>query len=261
MSTTRRRRGSKRKRQETEETGEREEIERVNLLGGPGTGIAPNSGHPPGTIRGSKEPSLLNFVDFEKILADANITSVRSVSDSTPPPPPPAQQTLSPNVLPSAISASQQTLPTLQSISFAENRVRLGSDDIASHVPEQLCKKIWAHEYINLALLLKGSVELQDLFSTGVVHLTGKGQLEARPLVNTKDKVPNIEKWTDAFLIFASIYLKRYPSKIQEILQYMNIIREAASRSVTFTWRSYDEQFRLRQESEVQSWGKINSDF
>ena len=88
MSTTRRRRGSKRKRQETEETGEREEIERVNLLGGPGTGIAPNSGHPPGTIRGSKEPSLLNFVDFEKILADANITSVRSVSDSTPPPPP-----------------------------------------------------------------------------------------------------------------------------------------------------------------------------
>ena len=116
MSTTRRRRGSKRKRQETEETGEREEIERVNLLGGPGTGIAPNSGHPPGTIRGSKEPSLLNFVDFEKILADANITSVRSVSDSTPPPPPPAQQTLSPNVLPSAISASQQTLPTLQSI-------------------------------------------------------------------------------------------------------------------------------------------------
>ena len=260
MSTTRRRRGSKRKRQETEETGEREEIERVNLLGGPGTGIAPNSGHPPGTIRGSKEPSLLNFVDFEKILADANITSVRSVSDSTPPPPPPAQQTLSPNVLPSAISASQQTLPTLQSISFAENRVRLGSDDIASHVPEQLCKKIWAHEYINLALLLKGSVELQDLFSTGVVHLTGKGQLEARPQVNTKDKVPNIEKWTDAFLIFASIYLKRYPSKIQEILQYMNIIREAASRSVTFTWRSYDEQFRLRQESEVQSWGKINSD-
>ena len=40
----------------------------------------------------------------------------------------------------------------------------------------------------------------------------------------------------------------------------MNIIREAASRSATFTWRSYDEQFRLRQESEVESWGKINSD-
>ena len=50
------------------------------------------------------------------------------------------------------------------------------------------------------------------------------------------------------------------PKQDQEILQYINIIREAASHSATFTWRSYDEQFRLRQESEVESWGKINSD-
>ena len=97
-----------------------------------------------------------------------------------------------------------------------------------SHVPAQLCQKIWANEYINLALLLKNKVELQDLFSSGVLHLTGGGRLETRPESTAKDTVSNIEKWTDAFLIFSSIYLKRYPNKAQELLQYRSIIHEAA---------------------------------
>ena len=47
--------------------------------------------------------------------------------------------------------------------------------------------------------------------------------MESRPKV-VKEKFASIEKWTDAFLIFASIYLRKYPGKLQEILQYMNII-------------------------------------
>ena len=216
-------------------------VERLHLVGEPQPGSSePRTGAPTGNAQNKQpEPSLLNFVDFEKIMADSNITED-------------VQQSESSSNLPSTFS--------VQSISFCENRVRLGAEDISSHVPEQLCNKIWAHEYVNISLLLKGSVELQDLFSSGVVHLTGKGHLEARPLVNTKDKVSSIEKWTDAFLIFASIYLKRFPNKTQQILQYINIIREAASRSVTFTWRTYDEQFQLRQASDLQPWGKINSD-
>ena len=136
-----------------------------------------------------------------------------------------------------------------------EEIMRLGSEDLSSHVPHQICKKIWAHEY----MLLKGTVELQDFCSGGVLHMTEKGHVESRPKV-VKDKVASIEKWTDAILIFASIYLKKYPSKLQEILQYMNIIREAASRSYSFSWRTYDEQFRARQESHVQSWARIHSD-
>ena len=111
---------------------------------------------------------------------------------------------------------------------------------------------------INIALLLKGNVELQDLCSGGILHITDKGQLESRPRI-TKDKVPTIDKWTDAFLIFSSIYLKKYPNKTQELLQYMSIIREAANRS-SLSWRIYDEQFRLRQATNVQPWGRLNSD-
>ena len=185
------------------------------------------------------EPSFENFVDFEKILTASEVIQEKNVA-----------------------SSSIQGQPTLKSPIFSCNEeiIRLGVDEIFSHVPAQLCQKIWANEYINLALLLKNSVELQDFFSSGVLHLTGGGHLETRPESTAKDKVSNIEKWTDAFLIFSSIYLKRYPNKSQELLQYMSIIREAASRSSTLSWRSYDEQFRLRQALSVQSWGKINSD-
>ena len=94
-------------------------------------------------------------------------------------------------------------------------------------------------------LLLKGNVKLQNFCSCGVLHMTNKGQVESWPKV-VKDKVVSIEKWTEALLIFSPIYLKRYPSKLQEILHYMimNIIREAATCSYSFSWRTYDEQFR-----------------
>ena len=81
-------------------------------------------------------------------------------------------------------------------------------------------------------------------------HNTNQGFLEARALGSrsdlSKDKVSNMEKWTDAFLVFTSISLKIYPNKAQELLQYMNIILEAVSRSPSFAslaWQSYDEQF------------------
>ena len=90
------------------------------------------------------------------------------------------------------------TLPDPQQTSFpgGEETLRLGSDDISSHVPNQICQKIWAHEYINFNLLLKGNVELQDFCSGGVLHITDKGKYESRPKV-VKEKITTINQWTD----------------------------------------------------------------
>ena len=183
-------------------------------------------------------PSLTEFIDFDKVMAESELIPQAGPSNSFP-----------------------NTLPDPQQTSFpgGEETLRLGSDDISSHVPNQICQKIWAHEYINLNLLLKGNVELQDFCSGGVLHITDKGQVESRPKL-VKEKITTIDQWTDAFLIFASIYLKKYPGKMQEILHYMSIIREAATRSFSLSWRTYDEQFRIRQASNVQSWAKLNSD-
>ena len=189
----------------------------------------------------------VNFVDFEQIIRDSDIslqTSGRSQSSET-----------NPNVL-NIPSNTQESF----NLTRGEETLCLGGrGHVCTYVPLQLCRKIWAHQYINIALLLKGNVELQDLCSGGILHITDKGQLESRPRIN-KDKVPTIDKWTDAFLIFSSIYLKKYPNKTQELLQYMSIIHEAANRS-SLSWRTYDEQFRLRQATNVQPWGRLNSGF
>jgi hypothetical protein len=45
---------------------------------------------------------------------------------------------------------------------------------------------------------------------------------------------------------FASIYLARYPSELQDIFKYMKTIRFGASRTPSGAWLEYDWQFRLK---------------
>jgi len=138
--------------------------------------------------------------------------------------------------------------------------LRLTEDDITLHVPAPLKQQIASGEYVNLALLLKGAVELTNLWNWGgVLRLSEDGLLETQQK-ECKDKIPSIEKWTDAFIIYASIYLSTHVEKINELLHYMWIIRECAAFQGGDVWRHYDEQFRLRQAQVPSSWAKINND-
>ena len=82
--------------------------------------------------------------------------------------------------------------------------IKLSSDDLSAHVPHQLEEKIWSNKYFSIALLLKGIAELNAVFSGGLLHVYPEGKTEAKPK-QSKEIIPNIERWTDAFLIFASI--------------------------------------------------------
>ena len=73
----------------------------------------------------------------------------------------------------------------------------------------KLQKKILNQQYINLAMLLKGSIELSELCSGGTLHINEKGCIESRPKISIR----SIDEWTDAFIIFSSVYLKKFPEK------------------------------------------------
>ena len=138
--------------------------------------------------------------------------------------------------------------------------VRCGGDGLSAHIPDQIRQKIWQHKYINLACLLKGSVELASMYEQGgLVRVNDQGVLETKSK-QVNDRIHSIEKWTDAFIIFSHIYLQKYPSKAPELLQYMSVIREAAIGQAGLAWCSYDEQFRLRQAIEPRPWDVINAD-
>ena len=139
--------------------------------------------------------------------------------------------------------------------------IRCGGDDITAHVPKLIKEKILNLQYINLALLLKGSTELSDICSGSTLHINEKGGIEARPRT-TKQTVKSIEEWTDAFIIYASIICTRYPEKGIELFKYMSVIRDASKHFSNTAWKTYDEQFRLRQ-ANLQTrlpWGNLNNE-
>ena len=191
-----------------------------------------------------------NFVDFEQLLQASGLNLSSKSRENLVPAPQGTNQprNLFDKAFQSFSSAPGQNVEPL----------RCSGDEIFAHVPESLRKQILTGEYINLALLLKGGMELNEFCSGGSFKLSSDGGLEMKAKV-CKEKIPSIEKWTDAFLIYASIYLTAQPNKALELLHYMFIIREAASRQRGYCWRDYDEQFRVRHTASS-SWAVINND-
>ena len=75
-------------------------------------------------------------------------------------------------------------------------------------------------------------------------------------------QILTIEEWSDAFLVYTSIYLAAHPDKTQHVLKYFTTIRTAAKRHAGLGWTSYDIQFRLRManDSTHVSFGSIDSE-
>ena len=76
-----------------------------------------------------------------------------------------------------------------------------------------------------------------------------------------KQVITSIHSWTTAFLIFSSIFVEAHPTRAQELLRYAHLIRTIHARFGGWGWRSYDQQFRMRQESHPQnSWSIIDGE-
>lgn len=130
------------------------------------------------------------------------------------------------------------------------------SDDLSRNVASNLKQKIIAGEYIDLASLLVNS---QTSMEERQKIIISQGELLIQPK-QQQQKIVDIGSWTDAFLIFISIYCSAHPAKFQDLLKYMNTIRLGAKRS-THGWKIYDEQFRLRKSQDpASSWAVIDQE-
>ena len=149
-----------------------------------------------------------------------------------------------------------QSSPESLPFSLPEGAISCADDDLTMHVPTDLVRKIWLGEYINFASLLKTGA--QDSLGEQQFCINEEGRIVAKQ--KPSRKVGTIREWTDAFVIFMAIYLKKKPAAAQELLQYMSIIRDAESKCANTAWCAYDENFRMRQSNNLQPWGKINPD-
>jgi len=260
----------------TRKTGARPNTRAPPPVAPPGarkTGARPNKRAPPPVAPPAEETLCLsadeanspgpgetfqNFVDFGDLChARVDAPSPRHAQGGAP-----SQGALSQsNIRPTAVTTanSMHPNPTPVGIMPEVNALWCAGDDVYVHVPLSLREQVRRGDYINLALLLKGAIELAEICNGNTLCMNAAGQIVPKSK-ECKDKVQSIEMWTDAFIIYMAIYLDRYPEKAVEMLRYMNLIREAARGRPGWCWRAYDEQFRVRQAAAPSSWANINAD-
>ena len=126
--------------------------------------------------------------------------------------------------------------------------------NLGYHVEQSVKDKIIKGEYINLANLLVRDPAKQN---SSLLMLDSQGQIISKP--KSPNKITSIERWSDAFLIFVSIFILAHPDKTLQLLKYMHDVRLGAEKSNG--WVTYDEQFRLRMSiNPSQNWGVVDSE-
>ncbi|KAK3103944.1 hypothetical protein FSP39_023083 [Pinctada imbricata] len=129
----------------------------------------------------------------------------------------------------------------LSTISLTES-VPLGATTSA-----KIKNKIWSNEFVDLKSLLPD----QKDEPLSITIKAGKIDVEQ----SSKNKAPlNINQWTDAFLIFSSIYLEKNPQDACHLLKYCFSVREMSRMHIDPAWRGYDESFRRLRESNTLAW-------
>ena len=99
---------------------------------------------------------------------------------------------------------------------------------LPSHVDAQLKQKIWDHEYINLARLLRkdkvGSDEEQKM-----VMVNKGGMSFWVPFSDKGSNTNGVTHWNQAFRVFLDIYTSKYPERTSQLIQYEHVIQTAAA--------------------------------
>ncbi|CAG2211896.1 unnamed protein product [Mytilus edulis] len=101
------------------------------------------------------------------------------------------------------------------------NRIESVHENLGINVTQSIKEKILKGEFIDLACLLNNSVNT----GSDKQKLTwAQGEFILQP-ISQQSKITNIEKWTDAFIIFIYIYCAVHVNRFKELLKYMHTIR------------------------------------
>ncbi|XP_072178778.1 uncharacterized protein [Diadema setosum] len=142
-------------------------------------------------------------------------------------------------------------------------------DRLGTSIPHNIREKIWKGEFIDLNLLIDNQDHatqvMQDMAEQERANLTvaqvdGTWVLKPVTPPPTKNKIFSIEAWTNAFLVYMSIYIEAHPTSTHDLLKYCHLIRSAASRYRGLGWRDYDKEFRHRLHRKGGAWAIMDGE-
>lgn len=196
---------------------------------------------------------------------------VQDVDANLPNPGPPHVQPLDVEAISQEITRNVlQRIQTIQPIQAANINAEQGNTEHANNlqifstmhelgynVQNNVKIKIINNEYIDLGILISKVSNPDDdskniSIKDGNLVITNK----SRPT-----KITDIQQWTDAMLIFASIYTSAHSLEFSGLLKYIHTVRLGASRTPGLGWKSYDIQFRLKKERNPEkSWAVVDQE-
>jgi hypothetical protein len=126
------------------------------------------------------------------------------------------------------------------------SEVQSYDNELGHNVSNSLKLKIVNGEYVNFGLFVDRHSDHDPNDDTRYFSMQG-GNI----MLSSKHKpkiIADIQTWTDAFSVYASIYSLAHPECCAALFKYQHTIRLGAGRSKSLGWRDYDIQFRLKKE-------------
>ena len=111
-----------------------------------------------------------------------------------------------------------------------------GFSKLDSSVSTEMRNIIQSNKFINLEVLMPGRVGAVDfLFNQTLPH---KVSVHSSKLT----KFTSFEDWMEAYLIFAAVYIQKFPNEAQGILKHLSTVKRLHRQG--FKWYEYDFEFR-----------------
>ena len=120
-------------------------------------------------------------------------------------------------------------------------------------VTDKIRNQIWSNEYIDLSILLEHKSESDETLK--LIESDDDSIRLSRQ--KGKQKITSIGMWCDAFLVYLTVYTRKYPEEIASLTTYMHHIKRLFARGGDFIY--YDEEFRYLRQRGVVTW-EINHD-
>lgn len=173
------------------------------------------------TVSTQKQPATLNREQLGEVTR-AVIAATSSRTETSHPQ----------NEMTQDSSAEYQGTDILPSLAISNNQkshVQSYHKDLGHNVSNNLKLKIANGEYVNLGLLVDRNNESDPNDDKKYFSMQG-GNITLSSKYKPK-VITDIQVWTDAFLVYASIYVLAHPWSSTALFKYMHTIRLGASRA------------------------------
>ena len=130
---------------------------------------------------------------------------------------------------------------------------------MGAHLDEAIIDKVRKGVYIDFAQLLPRKKQFEEDHRLELIY--EGGQTYFLPVAEREGAgggITNLHNWEQAFRVFSNIYLKEFPHKATELIQYNHIICTAAASYIWENVYAYDKEFRMHlSKYPDHSWGVI----